>query len=153
VYIPLFATHRALIPVFLLVFACLTGLWCMLGYYLTHHPLVRERLKKYGRIIVPLILAGIGLKVIGAQAAADDESIPGSRRHQNAISDGDELFMNEVQAKLTVLLALSHELGEEHRNLAILGEVFRLVIAGLVNKEIGANWASRFARLRNIAAA
>jgi cadmium resistance protein CadD (predicted permease) len=64
VYIPLFATHRALIPVFLLVFACLTGLWCMLGYYLTHHPLVRERLKKYGRIVIPFVLVGIGLKVL-----------------------------------------------------------------------------------------
>jgi cadmium resistance protein CadD (predicted permease) len=65
VYIPLFATHRALVSVFLLVFTCLTGLWCMLGYYITNHPLVREGVRKYGRIVTPFVLVGIGLKVIG----------------------------------------------------------------------------------------
>ena len=64
VYIPLFATQRALIPVYLLIFACLTGIWCILGYYLTHHPMLREKLKKYGRILIPFVLVGIGLKVL-----------------------------------------------------------------------------------------
>jgi len=65
VYVPLFATHRAFVPVFLLVFTFLTGLWCMLGYFITNHPLVREGLRKYGRIITPFVLVGIGLNVIG----------------------------------------------------------------------------------------
>jgi cadmium resistance protein CadD (predicted permease) len=68
VYIPLFATQRAFIGVYLLIFACLTGVWCLLGYYLTHHPVFRQRLKKYGRILVPFILVGIGLKVLGRLA-------------------------------------------------------------------------------------
>jgi len=65
VYIPLFATQRAFIGVYLLIFACLTGIWCLLGYFLTHHPAFRQKLKKYGRILVPFILVGIGLKVLG----------------------------------------------------------------------------------------
>ena len=66
VYIPLFATQRAFIVVYLLIFAFLTGVWCLLGYYLTHHPRFRQRLKKYGRILVPFILVGIGLKVLAS---------------------------------------------------------------------------------------
>lgn len=65
VYIPMFATQRALIPVYAVIFACLTAIWCGLSYYLTHHPMVRERLKKYGRIVIPFVLVGIGLKVLG----------------------------------------------------------------------------------------
>jgi cadmium resistance protein CadD (predicted permease) len=64
VYIPMFATQRALIPVYAGIFACLTAIWCVLGYYLTHHPLLRERLKKYGRIVIPFVLVGIGSKVL-----------------------------------------------------------------------------------------
>jgi len=66
VYIPLFATQHAFIVAYLLIFACLTGIWCLLGYYLTHHPMFRQRLKKYGRILVPFILVGIGLKVLAS---------------------------------------------------------------------------------------
>jgi cadmium resistance protein CadD (predicted permease) len=48
----------------LVVFAFMTGLWCLLGYHLTTHPLLRERLKRYGRIVVPFVLVGIGLRVL-----------------------------------------------------------------------------------------
>lgn len=64
VYIPTFAVDRALIPVYILIFACLTAIWCLLGYYLTHHPMLQQGLKKYGRIVIPFVLVGIGSKVL-----------------------------------------------------------------------------------------
>ena len=64
VYIPLFSVQLAMVPIYLAVFTFLTGLWCFLGYHLTSHTLLRERLKRYGRKLVPFLLAGIGLRVL-----------------------------------------------------------------------------------------
>jgi len=64
VYIPLFSVQLGMLPIYLTVFALMTGLWCLLAYYLTNHPLLRERLKRYGRILIPFVLVGIGLRVL-----------------------------------------------------------------------------------------
>jgi cadmium resistance protein CadD (predicted permease) len=64
VYIPLFSVQLAMLPIYLAVFAFMTALWCLLGYHLTNHPLLRERLKRYGRIVVPFVLVAIGLRVL-----------------------------------------------------------------------------------------
>jgi cadmium resistance protein CadD (predicted permease) len=64
VYIALFSIQPGMLPIYLAVFAFMTGLWCLLGYHLTNHPLLRERLKRYGRIVVPFVLVGIGLRVL-----------------------------------------------------------------------------------------
>ena len=64
VYIPLFAADRALIPAYLVAFIFLTGIWCLVGYWLTHQPLLRERLTQYGPVVTPVVLVGIGLKVL-----------------------------------------------------------------------------------------
>jgi len=64
VYIPLFSVQLGMLPIYLTVFALMTGLWCLLAYHLTNHPLLRERLKRYGRILIPFVLVGIGLRVL-----------------------------------------------------------------------------------------
>ena len=64
VYVPLFSLRLAVLPIYLAVFAFMTGLWCFLAYHLTNHPLLRERLKRYGRVVVPFVLVGIGLRVL-----------------------------------------------------------------------------------------
>jgi cadmium resistance protein CadD (predicted permease) len=64
VYIPLFSIHRASIPLFAVIFGLMTAIWCLLGYYLTNHSLIGNRLKRYGRFIIPFILIGIGLNVL-----------------------------------------------------------------------------------------
>ena len=64
VYISLFSIQRAIIPLYALVFALMTALWCVLGYYLTSHRAFGEKVKRYGRFIVPFILIGIGLTVL-----------------------------------------------------------------------------------------
>jgi cadmium resistance protein CadD (predicted permease) len=67
VYIPLFSVQRASIPLYALVFALMTALWCLFGYHLTNHRTLRERLKRYGRFVMPFILIAIGLNVLREQ--------------------------------------------------------------------------------------
>jgi cadmium resistance protein CadD (predicted permease) len=64
VYIPLFSIQRAFIPLYALVFGVMTALWCLLGYYLTRHGLFASKVRKYGRLVIPFILIGIGLNVL-----------------------------------------------------------------------------------------
>jgi cadmium resistance protein CadD (predicted permease) len=64
VYIPLFSIHRRSIPLFVVIFGVMTAVWCLLGYCLTNHSLFADRLKRYGRYIIPFILIGIGLNVL-----------------------------------------------------------------------------------------
>jgi cadmium resistance protein CadD (predicted permease) len=64
VYIPLFSVQRAFIPYYAFVFGVMTGLWCLFGYYLTCHSLFGNRVKRYGRFIIPFVLIGIGLNVL-----------------------------------------------------------------------------------------
>ena len=63
-YIPLFSVRPASIPIYSLVFAIMTALWCLFGYYLTRHSIWRDRLKRYGRFVIPFILIAIGLNVL-----------------------------------------------------------------------------------------
>lgn len=70
VYIPLFSVQRASIPFYALVFALMTALWCLFGYCLTRHRIPRDRLKRYGRFVIPFILIGIGLNILREQHRA-----------------------------------------------------------------------------------
>jgi len=64
VYIPLFSIQRGFIPLYTLVFGLMTAVWCWLSYYLTSHRLFGNRVKRYGRFVIPFILIGIGLNVL-----------------------------------------------------------------------------------------
>jgi len=64
VYIPLFSVQRESMPFYALVFAMMTALWCLFGYHLTTHRIWRDRLKRYGRFVIPFILIAIGLNVL-----------------------------------------------------------------------------------------
>ena len=67
VYVPLFSVQRESMPFYALVFAMMTALWCLFGYHLTTHRIWRDRLKRYGRFVIPFILIAIGLKVLSLQ--------------------------------------------------------------------------------------
>jgi cadmium resistance transport/sequestration family protein len=65
IYTPLFAaSDLARLLVTLVVFFVLLGVWCVAGYYLGGHPLVAKTLDRYGHIIVPFVLIGLGLYII-----------------------------------------------------------------------------------------
>jgi cadmium resistance protein CadD (predicted permease) len=60
IYIPLFASGVDAIPVYVVVFAVGTALWCSAGYLLVQQPHARNALDRYGHQVVPWVLIGIG---------------------------------------------------------------------------------------------
>jgi cadmium resistance protein CadD (predicted permease) len=64
VYIPLFVVQREFVPLYVAVFGVMTGIWCVLGYFLTNHRLFHDQLRRYARFAIPWVLIGIGLKVL-----------------------------------------------------------------------------------------
>ena len=65
IYVPLFATSdaRALI-ITLIAFGVLIAVWCALAYYLGKHPAVKRIVDRYGHIVVPFVLIGLGVFII-----------------------------------------------------------------------------------------
>ena len=64
VYIPLFARDPGLIPLYALVFAALTGVWCFVGHRLVRNRLIGTQLRRYGHIALPIVLIGLGLWIL-----------------------------------------------------------------------------------------
>ena len=64
VYIPLFAKEPTALPVYLIVFAAMTALWCWLGYALVNNRVVGQHIKKYGRIALPFVLIALGVHIL-----------------------------------------------------------------------------------------
>lgn len=64
VYIPLFSRELAWVPVYGVVFAVMTALWCAIGHWLVHHPLLGTRIRKYGHLALPFVLIGLGLHIL-----------------------------------------------------------------------------------------
>ena len=64
VYIPVFANDPGVVPLYVVVFAVLTVPWCWLGYALVKHPAGAALMKRYGRIILPVVLVAIGLLIL-----------------------------------------------------------------------------------------
>ena len=64
VYIPLFAAAPAAIAIYIAVFSSMTILWCALGYALVNNPLLGHRVRRYGHVLLPVVLIGLGLYVL-----------------------------------------------------------------------------------------
>lgn len=65
VYTPLFATaERQYIPLYIIIFFILTGLWCLLSYYLVSHPLVKTVFSRFGKGMLPFFLILLGLFIL-----------------------------------------------------------------------------------------
>ncbi len=63
VYIPLFARDPTAIPVHIAAFTVLTGLWCVLGYYLVNNPLVGNAVR-HAHVALPFVLIALGLYIL-----------------------------------------------------------------------------------------
>lgn len=64
VYIPLFSSSPAHIPLHAAVFAVMTGAWCALGHRLVNHPILGTRIRRSGRAALPFVLLGLGLWIL-----------------------------------------------------------------------------------------
>ena len=68
VYIPLFASQPAAIPLFVTVFAVGTAALCALGYALVSHPTVAATFQRYAHRALPWVLIALGLYVLSGAA-------------------------------------------------------------------------------------
>jgi cadmium resistance protein CadD (predicted permease) len=64
VYIPLFARDPRLVPLYALVFAVMTALWCFAGHRLIQNRMIGDRLRRYGHVALPIVLISLGLWIL-----------------------------------------------------------------------------------------
>lgn len=65
IYVPLFANSDApALLITLITFAALVAIWCVLGYYLGNRSAVKQIVDRYGHVLVPFVLIGLGLYII-----------------------------------------------------------------------------------------
>jgi cadmium resistance protein CadD (predicted permease) len=65
VYVPVFAiAGPGGIVGYVAVFLIGVAAWCAIGRYLASRPLIAKSLSRWGRLILPAILIGIGLTIL-----------------------------------------------------------------------------------------
>ena len=64
VYIPVFGSSLRAIPIHMLTFCVMTALWCISGYALVNNALIGERIRRYGHIVLPVVLIAIGAGIL-----------------------------------------------------------------------------------------
>jgi cadmium resistance protein CadD (predicted permease) len=65
VYVSVFATsgHAALVT-YCVVFLLLVAVWCALGRFLATRPITARALSRWGHVILPIVLVGIGVLIL-----------------------------------------------------------------------------------------
>lgn len=69
VYIPLFATAPGAIAIYIAVFAVMTAVWCALGYLVVNNPLMGAHIRRYGHVLLPIVLIALGLYILSGAVA------------------------------------------------------------------------------------
>jgi cadmium resistance protein CadD (predicted permease) len=64
VYVPLFATAREAFATYVLTFAVMTGVWCALGYLLVNNKVLGGAIRRYGYVILPIVLIALGIYIL-----------------------------------------------------------------------------------------
>ncbi len=64
VYIPLFASNPGAIPVYAVIFAAMTGIWCAAGYALVNNPMAGSYVRRYGHLLPPFVLIALGAYIL-----------------------------------------------------------------------------------------
>ncbi|PKW15941.1 cadmium resistance transporter [Saccharopolyspora spinosa] len=65
VYVPVFATVGTVgLIVFVVVFLALVAVWCLLGRFFASRPVIARALARWGHILLPVVLIGIGLLIL-----------------------------------------------------------------------------------------
>jgi cadmium resistance protein CadD (predicted permease) len=64
-YIPVFSTAGAGgVLTYVLVFLVLLAIWCAAGHFFARRHLVADALSHWGRIVLPVVLIGVGLTIL-----------------------------------------------------------------------------------------
>ncbi|MBL3735591.1 cadmium resistance transporter, partial [Mycobacteroides abscessus] len=64
-YVPVFATAgTAAMTVYITVFLAGVALWCAAGWYFASRPAVAEILTRWGHLILPVVLIGLGIAIL-----------------------------------------------------------------------------------------
>jgi cadmium resistance protein CadD (predicted permease) len=65
IYTPAFAIRsRFEVSMFAVIFAVMTGLWCLFAHWIVHHPTFGKPIRRFGHLVAPLVLIGIGLSIM-----------------------------------------------------------------------------------------
>lgn len=65
VYVPVFATAGSSgLAVFAVVFLVLVAVWCAAGRYFATRPVIASTLSRWGHLVLPVVLIGIGLVIL-----------------------------------------------------------------------------------------
>lgn len=65
VYVPLFTSGGLNdMAILITIFLAITGLWCVLAYYLVKHRLLAGKFSRVARTVLPLVLIGLGIFII-----------------------------------------------------------------------------------------
>ena len=64
VYIPLFASTPSAIATYVVVFIVMTLVWCALGYVVVNNPVIGRRIRRYGHVLLPVVLIALGLFIL-----------------------------------------------------------------------------------------
>lgn len=65
VYVPVFTVAgRGGMTVYVIVFLIGVAVWCAAGWFLATRPLVARALSRWGHLILPVVLIGIGLVIL-----------------------------------------------------------------------------------------
>lgn len=64
IWTPVLAVHPGQIFIFGLVFAAMTGIWCIAALWLVSHPQLGAPLRRYAQFVVPFLLIGLGIFVL-----------------------------------------------------------------------------------------
>jgi cadmium resistance transport/sequestration family protein len=65
IYVPLFASlGYTRMGVIVSALFALVAVWCYVGYKLGSHPTVAEKIDRYGHIVVPFVLVGLGIYIL-----------------------------------------------------------------------------------------
>jgi len=71
-YAPLFATQASSArAVSIGVFAAMTLFWCSGALFLVDHPTLGAPIRRYGRIVLPLALMALGIRILYSSGAAE----------------------------------------------------------------------------------
>jgi cadmium resistance protein CadD (predicted permease) len=66
VFTPLFAKYNTVgeVTALVTIFMAMTLVWCILTYYFVNHPLISTRIQRFGNMITPFVLIGLGLYIL-----------------------------------------------------------------------------------------